>query len=173
MFTWRQNLTSKLLHYTCISLMGSRGVKVQDWASIWLTVSKSVSYAFPTFLHVVILTAISNFIVSFFYQRRNEIMLASFFHQLPYSGKFFREKSFEGETLRDKTFANCKVLWLLIKVFSTKFGGMASFSGISEHFAKAFHQNLIFHQFAKAFSLDSFPLYRIYWQFLSCKYPLA
>ena len=66
------------------------------------------------------------------------------------------------KTLRDKTFVNCEVLWLFIKVFSTKFGGMASFGGISEHFATAFRENLIFHQFAKAFSLDSFPLYRIY-----------
>ena len=42
------------------------------------------------------------------------------------------------KTLRDKTYANCEILWLFIKVFSMKFGGMASFGGISEHFTKVF-----------------------------------
>ena len=36
---------------------------------------------------------------------------------IPYSGKLSREK----------TFANFTVLWLFAKVFSVKFGGMASF----------------------------------------------
>ena len=36
---------------------------------------------------------------------------------IPYSGKLSREK----------TFANFTVLWLFAKVFSAKFGGMASF----------------------------------------------
>ena len=35
---------------------------------------------------------------------------------VPYSGKL----------LREKTFANFTVLWLFVKVFSVKFGGMAS-----------------------------------------------
>ena len=35
---------------------------------------------------------------------------------LPYSGKL----------LREKTFANFTVLWLFAKVFSAKFGGVAS-----------------------------------------------
>ena len=68
------------------------------------------------------------------------------------AGNFSGRNLLREKTLRDKTFANCEVLWLFIKVFSTKFGGMASFGGISEYFAKAFHQNLIFHQFTKAFS---------------------
>ena len=36
---------------------------------------------------------------------------------IPYSGKLSREK----------TVANLAVLWLFVKVFSAKFGGMASF----------------------------------------------
>ena len=69
----------------------------------------------------------------------------------------------EGKLLREKTFADFKVLWLFAKVFSTKFGGMASFGGTSEHFPKLF----------LSFLLQSFPLYSIYLQFLPCKYPLA
>ena len=33
---------------------------------------------------------------------------------------------------REKTLANFKVLWLFVKVFSTKFGGVVSFGSTSE-----------------------------------------
>jgi len=41
-----------------------------------------------------------------------------YMNTVPYSGKLSREK----------TFANFTVLWLYAKVFSTKFGGVASFA---------------------------------------------
>ena len=52
-------------------------------------------------------------------------------------------------------------LWLFAKVFSAKFGGVVSFSAaqaraIRESFLR---ENRIFHQSAKLFSLESFPLY--------------
>ena len=34
--------------------------------------------------------------------------------------------SYSGELSREKTFANFEVLWLFVKVFSVKFGGVAS-----------------------------------------------
>ena len=47
------------------------------------------------------------------------------------------------------------VLWLFAKVFSAKFGGVASF-GV----AKASNpRKSYFHQSVKVFSLESFPLY--------------
>ena len=42
--------------------------------------------------------------------------------RIPYSEKVSREK----------TLANFKVLWLFVKVFSTKFGGVVSFGSTSE-----------------------------------------
>jgi len=69
---------------------------------------------------------------------------------IPYSGKLSREK----------TFANFVVLWLFMKVFSAKFGCVAPLvlqkRAIRESFLS---ENCSFHQFAKVFSLESFPLY--------------
>ena len=46
---------------------------------------------------------------------------------------------------REKTFANFEVLGLFAKVFSAKFGGVASFGG-----TKSFlHENLFFYQVTK------------------------
>ena len=65
---------------------------------------------------------------------------------VPYSGKLSREK----------TFVNFAVLWLFAQVFSAKFGSMAQQKQtICESFLC---ENRIFHQFAKVFSLKSFPL---------------
>ena len=54
---------------------------------------------------------------------------------------------------------NFNVLWLLMKNFSTKFGGVASFGSTSEQHTKVSQRKFIFKQFAKVFSLESFPLY--------------
>ena len=64
---------------------------------------------------------------------------------MPYSGKLSREK----------TFTNFAVLWLFVKVFSMKLGAWDSWRGTSEQ------SDRIFHQSAKVFSLESFPLYGI------------
>ena len=48
---------------------------------------------------------------------------------IPYSGKLSREK----------TFMNFEVLWLFVKVFSAKFGGVTSFGGNS----KALRESLL------------------------------
>ena len=56
---------------------------------------------------------------------------------------------------RKKTFTNFKVLWLFVKVFSAKFGGMALFGDASEQSAKVFSAKN--HQFTKVFSSKSFP----------------
>ena len=62
--------------------------------------------------------------------------------------------------LREKTFVNFTVLWLFVKGFYAKLGGMHPLAwqkgAICESF---FHENRNFHQFVKAFSLESFPLY--------------
>ena len=60
------------------------------------------------------------------------------------AGNFSGRNLLREKTLRDKTYATCKILWLFIKVFSTKFGGMASFGGISEHFTKVFSVKILF-----------------------------
>ena len=60
---------------------------------------------------------------------------------------------YSGNILSEKTFANFAVLWLFGKVFSEKFGSVASFGT-----AKVSNPEY-FHQFAKVFSLESFPLY--------------
>ena len=71
-------------------------------------------------------------------------------HGIPYSGKL----------LREKTFVNFVPLWLFAKVFSAKFGGMASLARHKRVIRGTFLRgNRIFHQFAKVFSLESFPLY--------------
>ena len=73
--------------------------------------------------------------------------------RLPYSRKLSREK----------TFADFAVLWLFAKVFSAKFGGMASV--VQHRWAiceSLLYENHIFHQFTKVFSLESFPLYGMY-----------
>ena len=60
-----------------------------------------------------------------------------------------------GKLSREITFTNFAVLWLFAKVFYVKFGGVAS---LAQH-RRAISENHIFHQFAKVFSLESFPLY--------------
>ena len=66
---------------------------------------------------------------------------------LPYSGKLSREKTFA-------------VLWLFVKVFSAKFGAWRPLAWQKEAIRKGFvYENCIFHQFAKVFSLECFPLY--------------
>ena len=69
---------------------------------------------------------------------------------------------YSGKLSREKTFANFAVLWLFAKVFFAKFGGVAPLvlqkRAIHESFLR---ENRIFHQFAKVFSLESFPLYGI------------
>ena len=48
------------------------------------------------------------------------------------------------------------------KVFSTKFGDVASFGAAeASNLRKFLHKNRIFHQFAKVFFFESFPLYGI------------
>ena len=61
-------------------------------------------------------------------------------------------RNFQGK----KTFAN---LWLFAKVYSTKFGYLASFGRPSEQFVTVFSAKIIFHQFVKVFSYESFPLF--------------
>ena len=69
---------------------------------------------------------------------------------VPYSGKLSRKK----------TFMIFTVLWLFAKVFSAKFGGVASFGTAKVNNPQKFSwQNRIFHQFTKVFSLKSFPLH--------------
>ena len=50
--------------------------------------------------------------------------------------------------MREKIFTNFAVLWLFTKLFSKKFGSVASFGGISE-------------QSTKVFSHENFPVYSI------------
>ena len=68
---------------------------------------------------------------------------------VPYSGKTFKEK----------TFANFKVLWLFVKVFSMKFGGIMSLAAPSSNPQNFGCENPVFYQFAIVFSHESFPLY--------------
>ena len=69
---------------------------------------------------------------------------------IPYSGKLSREK----------TFANFAVLWQFVKVFSMKFGAWCSLVRPKRAMRESFlRKNRIFHQFAKVFSFESFPLY--------------
>ena len=39
---------------------------------------------------------------------------------------------------------NFEILWLFVKVFSTKFGGVVSFGSTSEQFAKVFSRKILF-----------------------------
>ena len=62
--------------------------------------------------------------------------------EVPYSGKLSREK----------TFADFAVLWLFAKVFSVKFGGMASFGAAKANNPRKFSPwKSYFHQSAKVF----------------------
>ena len=71
---------------------------------------------------------------------------------VPYSSKLSREK----------TFVNFAVLWLYVKVFSTKFGAWCPLGLQKRAICESFlRKNHIFHQFVKVFSLESFPLYGI------------
>ena len=71
-------------------------------------------------------------------------------HMLLYSGKLSREKTFA-------------VLWLFVKVFSAKFGGVASFGAPKASNPQNFSSiKLYFSPIrGKVFSLKSFPLYDI------------
>ena len=57
--------------------------------------------------------------------------------------------TYSGKLSREKTFANFAVLWLFMKVFPTKFGGVAPLvlqkQAIHESFVR---ENRIFYQFA-------------------------
>ena len=76
----------------------------------------------------------------------------TYIYQILYSRKLSREK----------TFANFAVLRLFTKVFSVKFGGVASLCAEKRAIRESFlRENRIFHQFAKVFSLESFLLYSI------------
>ena len=67
---------------------------------------------------------------------------------IPYSGKLSREK----------TFVNFAVLWLFAKVFSVKFGGVASFGTVKASNLRKFSlRKSYFHQFV----CKSFPLYGV------------
>ena len=71
--------------------------------------------------------------------------------KLPYSGKLLREKNF------DRKFRGFVAIH---ESFLHEIGGMASFSGdTSEQSTKVFSAKFYFHQIAKVFSLDCFPLY--------------
>ena len=66
---------------------------------------------------------------------------------------------YSGKLSREKTFLNFAVLWLFAKVFSVKFGGVASFGGTSGQSVKVLSTKIFFHQFVKVFSHESFPLH--------------
>ena len=67
---------------------------------------------------------------------------------------------YSGELSRRKTFVNFAVLWLFAKVFSAKFGGVASLPRHKRAIRKSFLcENSFFRQFAKVFSLEIFPQY--------------
>ena len=63
---------------------------------------------------------------------------------------------YSGKLSREKTFVNFAVLWLFVEVFSAKFGVLWHSKSNHETFVS---ENHIFQQFAKVFSLKSFPLY--------------
>ena len=56
----------------------------------------------------------------------------------------FHRTTIYQETSREKTFTNFEVLWLFVKVFCVRFGGMASFGGTSKQFAKVFSAKIYF-----------------------------
>ena len=69
---------------------------------------------------------------------------------------------YSGKLSKEKTFAYFAVLWLFAKVFSVKFGAWHSLARHKRAIRESFlHENRIFHQSAKVFSLESFPLYGI------------
>ena len=68
---------------------------------------------------------------------------------------------YSGKLLREKTFVNfTSFVAIRVKVFFTKFEGVASFGGTSEQSIKIFSgKKFFFYQFAKVFSRESFRLY--------------
>ena len=82
-----------------------------------------------------------------------------------------RKILYSGKLLREKTFANSVVLWLFTKVFFAKFGGVASLAVAKESNPRKFFR--IFNQFAKVFSLKSFPLYSILHSLAERKEPVV
>ena len=80
------------------------------------------------------------------------IMSYKYHQHLPYSGKPSREK----------TFANFEVSGLSVKVFSMKIDGHTHSLLVASNNPRKFSPQIsYFHQFAKVFSLESFPLYGI------------
>ena len=88
-----------------------------------------------------------------------------------YSGKLSREKTlakfailwlfakvFSAEASKPRKFSP-RIFHQFAKVFSTKFGDVASFGAAeASNLRKFLHKNRIFHQFAKVFFFESFPL---------------
>ena len=74
---------------------------------------------------------------------------------------------YHGKHSRETTFVNFKVLWLFAKVFSVKFGDVASTGSTidctSEQSAKVFFTKILFSTNSRSvFSRESFPLYGIF-----------
>ena len=72
-------------------------------------------------------------------------------YNIPYSGKLSREK----------TFANFTVLWLFVKVFSAKFGGVALWCCKSEQFVKVFFAKIVFFTNLRKFSSSKVSCYMV------------
>ena len=69
---------------------------------------------------------------------------------------------YSGKLSREKTFANFEILGLSVKVFSAKIDGHTHTLVVAPNDPPKFSQRIsYFHQFAKVFSLESFPLYSI------------
>ena len=64
---------------------------------------------------------------------------------------------YSGKLLRKKTFANFEVLWLFMKFFFVKFGGVAIFGATSEQSPKIFSAKILLS--SKVFFRESFPLH--------------
>ena len=74
----------------------------------------------------------------------------------------FPKLSYSGKLSREKTFANFVIMWLYVKVFSMKFGGVGFFcTAKASNPQKFLSENCIFYKFVKVFFLKSFPLYSI------------
>ena len=64
----------------------------------------------------------------------------------------WQQKTFKGEN-----FCKFEVLWLFAKVFSVKFGGVASFCGTSKQSAKVFSAKIFFPPIHESLLLRKFP----------------
>ena len=73
----------------------------------------------------------------------------------------------------EQTFTNFMVLWLLAKVFFTKFGDVTFFgAGKTSNPQKFSQRKSYFHKFTIVFSLESFPLILTYFPAISERNPL-